>query len=184
MSTKTQLQVMGTILVLAIIGVVGAYYLRFGHCMNLGAATDPGDWGAFGDYIGGLLNPLISLFAFYWLGSSVRLQVQQIDDSAETMKQTALHQKKQAELELQSQELATINLELTAIQNEINYHQSFLVTWLEQSDPETAHTKTVITPGAHPMLLIDAIKAATAKIEGRRTLQHSLIEAAKAYRHR
>jgi hypothetical protein len=175
---------MGILLVLALIGAVSWYAWWFGHKLELEIATDPADWGSFGDYIGGLLNPLISLFAFYWLGSSVRLQIQQIEDSTETMKQTAGHQKTQAELALQSQELVTINLELTAVQNEIAYHQSLLVAWLEQSNIETAHEITVYTPDAHPMLLIDAIKVASAKIEGRRKLQNQLIEAAKAHRYR
>lgn len=175
---------MGAVLVLAVIAAVSGYALWFGHELDLKTATNPADWGAFGDYIGGLLNPLISLFAFYWLGSSVRLQIRQIDDSAETMRQTATQQKAQAELALKSQELASINLELTAVQNEIDYHQRLLVSWLEQSDIETAYQITVLTPNAHPMPLIDAIKLATAKIEGRRKRQHELIEAAKAYRYR
>ena len=60
-----------------------AYYLRFGESLNLPLTTDPTDWGSFGDYIGGILNPFIALFAFYWLTSSIRTQVKELTDSRE-----------------------------------------------------------------------------------------------------
>lgn len=185
MSTNRQLWIMGAALVIATAAAVGGYGWWFGHEHNLKTSDNPSDWGPFGDYLGGLLNPLISLFAFYWLGAGVRLQMRQIEDSTEIIQQTSMHQREQAGLALHSQELATINLELSALQSEIDYHQSLLLMWLEQSTPaDTAFTKMVLTPEGRQIALVEAIQSANAKIQGRKKHQRSLIEAAKSHRHR
>jgi hypothetical protein len=36
--------------------------------------TDPGAWGTFGDFVGGLLNPLVAFLALFWLTRSVQIQ--------------------------------------------------------------------------------------------------------------
>lgn len=63
-------------------------------------------WGTFGDFIGGILNPIFALFAFYWLTYSVRLQIKELRDtkkelekSADAQLETATHQKTIASLE-------------------------------------------------------------------------------------
>lgn len=37
-------------------------------------SSNNGDWGTFGDYIGGILNPIIAAFAFYLIAKSYELQ--------------------------------------------------------------------------------------------------------------
>lgn len=54
-------------------------------------------WGTFGDFIGGILNPIFALFAFYWLTSSVRLQVKELQETKNELKKTADAQAKSAE---------------------------------------------------------------------------------------
>lgn len=63
-------------------------------------------WGTFGDFIGGILNPIFALFAFYWLTYSVRLQIKELretraelEKSTIAQEETAKHQKSIAELE-------------------------------------------------------------------------------------
>lgn len=53
-------------------------------------------WGTFGDFIGGILNPIFALFAFYWLTSSVRLQVKELQETKKELKKTAKAQAKSA----------------------------------------------------------------------------------------
>lgn len=36
--------------------------------------TDPGAWGTFGDFVGGLLNPLVAFLALFWLTRSIQIQ--------------------------------------------------------------------------------------------------------------
>lgn len=63
-------------------------------------------WGTFGDFIGGILNPIFALFAFYWLTYSVRLQTQELKDTRKELQkaataqaETATHQERIANLE-------------------------------------------------------------------------------------
>ena len=66
-------------------------------------------WGTFGDFIGGILNPIFALFAFYWLTYSVRLQIKELKDTrielqkaANAQVETAKHQENIAKLEEQN----------------------------------------------------------------------------------
>jgi hypothetical protein len=54
-----------------ILGTFAAYLGYFALAINAPRSTDPASWGQFGDYIGGILNPVIALFAFYWLTQSI-----------------------------------------------------------------------------------------------------------------
>lgn len=76
-------------------------------------------WGTFGDFIGGILNPIFALFAFYWLTYSVRLQIKELKDTRAELKkaanaqvETAIHQENIAELEKQNVETQKNILEL------------------------------------------------------------------------
>jgi hypothetical protein len=60
-------------------------------------SEDSGSWGEFGDYVGGLLNPLVAYFAFYWLTRSVRLQKEELFETRVALQESSQSQKKQAE---------------------------------------------------------------------------------------
>lgn len=95
-----------------------AYYFRFGKILNLPLTTDPAGWGSFGDYIGGILNPFIALFAFYWLTSSIRTQVKELTDSREQFEN--ISNKQQEQIALQNFESLFFQL-LNTKQNEIEH---------------------------------------------------------------
>lgn len=54
--------------------VWGGYYLNFGINGSISKGTDV--WGQFGDYIGGVLNPILSFISIYLLINSLTLQRQ------------------------------------------------------------------------------------------------------------
>jgi uncharacterized membrane protein len=65
------------ILIFAVVlvsGILAAYVSSFGYKPSDNQAI----WGAFGDYFGGILNPLFALFAFIALLWSLHLQSQQL----------------------------------------------------------------------------------------------------------
>lgn len=45
---------------------------------------DVSDWGVFGDFIGGILNPLIAYLAFYWLTKSIVMQRSELEQARES----------------------------------------------------------------------------------------------------
>jgi len=76
--------------------IVGFYFFNFNsHILknegwwkvfqNLSA--DTGNWGTFGDYVGGILNPVIAAFAFYLIAKTYELQK---SESTKTIKIAAL----------------------------------------------------------------------------------------------
>lgn len=71
-----------TIVAVSAIGVVCVtYILTFGTTRS----TDPAIWGQFGDYVGGVLNPLFALAAFLSALWSIRLQQRESRAAAEQL---------------------------------------------------------------------------------------------------
>jgi hypothetical protein len=67
---------------LAIAALAGSYFVWFGLINQLNPSTkDPSAWAEFGDFIGGLANPLVGLFALYWLTESIKVQRQELADT-------------------------------------------------------------------------------------------------------
>lgn len=50
-------------------------------------STDKGDWGTFGDYLGGTLNPIFGFFGFLALLATLSLQRKQLDEQRQAIKQ-------------------------------------------------------------------------------------------------
>lgn len=65
--------------VLAAWTVYGLYIYNFGPGQWFRLSSTPGDWGVFGDYVGGLLNPFFSFLAFIGVILTVVLQARQLD---------------------------------------------------------------------------------------------------------
>ena len=61
------------------VGVQGMYFYKFGS-WPITLSHDPAVWGQYGDYIGGLLNPIFSSLAFSGLVVTIVLQARQIDE--------------------------------------------------------------------------------------------------------
>lgn len=53
-------------------------------------------WGAFGDFIGGILNPLVAFFALYWLTRSIKIQREELSATKAELAQAKLAQQDQA----------------------------------------------------------------------------------------
>ncbi|WP_290518028.1 hypothetical protein [Alcanivorax sp.] len=49
----------------------------------------PGDWGTFGDFLGGISNPLLGFLTIFLLVASLRLQAKELKESTNAVKQSA-----------------------------------------------------------------------------------------------
>ena len=74
-------------------------YLIFFYTKNIGSVPpkDPANLGPFGDYIGGLLNPVIAGLALFWLIYSVKIQNTELQKSSAALTETVNTAKKQNE---------------------------------------------------------------------------------------
>jgi len=82
--------------VLLVIGLVvlGLYLYKFRY----GLSNDNGDWGTFGDYVGGILNPVIAGFAFYLIAKTYELQKRELEATRKLLKESTDAQKNQIKL--------------------------------------------------------------------------------------
>ena len=75
----------------------GGYYLNFGLNGTLSQKTEV--WGQFGDYVGGVVNPILSFFTIYLLIQSLGLQKESNDNLINEIKrQERLEEYKKFEL--------------------------------------------------------------------------------------
>lgn len=72
--------------------VVCSYAINF-YAQNF--SKDSGDWGTFGDFVGGTLNPLLSFLALMILLRTFSMQKEELKDTKEILKTQSQTQIKQ-----------------------------------------------------------------------------------------
>ena len=80
---------------IVIIAIPSSYFIWFYISNDYQLALDSGVWGSFGDFFGGILNPLIALLAFYWLTQSVLIQKRELKDTKDALVDSSESQKQQ-----------------------------------------------------------------------------------------
>lgn len=76
--------------------LVGAYTYWFWFINGMALSTDSSLWGTFGDFVGGILNPIIAFLAFYWLTRSVIIQKTELAATQKVLAETEKATKEQA----------------------------------------------------------------------------------------
>lgn len=74
--------------------ILGFYFGNF----HGGLSLDNGVWGTFGDYVGGILNPLIAAFAFYLIAETYKLQKTELKATRELLEVSTDVQKNQIKI--------------------------------------------------------------------------------------
>jgi len=64
-------------LVTLILVVLGLYFGNF----HYGLSDKNDDWGTFGDYFGGILNPVLAAFVLYWIVETYKLQKTELQET-------------------------------------------------------------------------------------------------------
>lgn len=96
--------------------VVGTYLAAF---KSASISEHPEHWGQFGDYIGGILNPLVAFAALTLLAISVQLQRTELAATRNELSATAESQKKQVRL-------SALTAIMNALAEEANMHRTHL----------------------------------------------------------
>lgn len=102
----------GLICAAAIFAVAASYVYVFAFHFNLPISGDPSNWGALGDYLGGVLNPLLSFASILLIIRTIHLQREsndvvraELDSAKRESKLRALDGKLQLLIAAQSEEL-------------------------------------------------------------------------------
>lgn len=93
---RTSLNASVFVIAVVVIIVLGVYLFNF-FPQSGGVSKQVEDWGQFGDYIGGVLNPFMAFGAFYWLTRSVSIQRQELEATRDEMRESNKSQSKLAE---------------------------------------------------------------------------------------
>ncbi|MDD2660695.1 MAG: hypothetical protein PHY54_13630 [Methylococcales bacterium] len=89
-NTKQVIKVIGLI----VLGVIGFYIVNF----HDGLSEKNEVWGTFGDYFGGILNPVIAAFAFYLIAKTYELQKRELEATRSLLEVSTDAQKNQIKL--------------------------------------------------------------------------------------
>lgn len=85
MTSRTRLALLGSIAVLLLAIPIVSYVANFGTAWSPSREA----WGQFGDFFGGLLNPLFAMLAFFAVLYNVHLQAEQIAVAREEFHESA-----------------------------------------------------------------------------------------------
>jgi len=115
----------GVFLPAYIVGAVGlatvmTYISQFRQTLKFPLSDSPAVWGAFGDYIGGVLNPLCAYMAFIWLVRSYALQKVELAETRKTLQDAQRAQTEQARLALITAQTQSFSIRLTVLGSTLN----------------------------------------------------------------
>lgn len=98
----------------ALLAVAYIFYFR-----DLPPTNDPDKWGTFGDYFGGIMNPIVAFAAFYWLTQSVKLQKKELAETKAALVESAAAQNQLVENGRLAMRLSALTALVNATNDEI-----------------------------------------------------------------
>lgn len=108
---------------ISIIIVYGSYIYNF---YNQTISKNSGDWGTFGDFIGGTLNPTLAFLSLLAILQTIRIQSRELGNSTKALENSEKELAKSSKaLEEQSKSLKTQNFETTFF-NMISLHNEII----------------------------------------------------------
>lgn len=88
---------------------------------SIPASISSGDWGTLGDFIGGILNPIIAFSAFYWLTKSVRIQKEELVETRATLDDTLAAQSAQIKISAFTALISSATSEVDVLNTRLTY---------------------------------------------------------------
>ncbi|MFC3359026.1 hypothetical protein ACFSKY_13560 [Azotobacter chroococcum] len=138
-------------------------------------STDAGLWGTFGDFVGGLINPLIAYFAFYWLTQSVLIQKTELSETKDALIAAQLAQQEQASTALKAAALQSLSIRLNAINQEISFEQDILKFIISEAQ-RNGQQYTVMLPDGNQEKPLKAIPEIQNRLNELARKQNELIK--------
>jgi large-conductance mechanosensitive channel len=109
------------VICLIVLVVVGFYFVNFHYRLSEKNEV----WGTFGDYFGGILNPVIAAFAFYLIAKTYELQKRELEAARSLLKVSTDAQKKQIQLAALTALLNSYLMKIDMLNSEnINLHEN------------------------------------------------------------
>ncbi|TVL23713.1 hypothetical protein AYI92_07895 [Shewanella xiamenensis] len=150
------------------------YFLWFYLINSQSLSVDPSIWGAFGDYVGGILNPIVALFAFYWLTKSVLIQKEELHETRKALEESSASQKEQAESAKISSEIQTINIKLAMINTKLSAKYDYK-TSVMTNGMSGGHFNLVLTHEGHAANVREVLGTLNDEIRNLEAVQEKLL---------
>ncbi|HCM0840930.1 TPA: hypothetical protein N2779_004452 [Vibrio parahaemolyticus] len=126
---------------------VAVYIYWFWYVNGQGISTDSTVWGAFGDFVGGLLNPIIALSALYWLTVSVKVQKQELAEARESLIDTVRGQKQQTKLLMLSSQMNALSKEVDSLNVDLASEYAFRQHLIAQASTQKGNNTILAYDG-------------------------------------
>ncbi len=133
--------------------LVGAYLIYFGLILEQKPAADADKWGQFGDFVGGLLNPIVAFAAFFWLTESVKLQKQELADTRAELKAAAMAQQQQVENGRATIQIAALTALAQDARNEYDQARALVESISRNRPPESERVARMMFDEDHARTL-------------------------------
>ena len=117
----------------AMVAALATYLIWFWLLQSKSLSDQNDAWGQFGDFIGGVLNPLVAYSAFYWLTRSVRLQKEELLETRKALEDSSAAQIKQATYAQVSVRLSALTALINSIMVEVQTQRMQLQFIIDQS---------------------------------------------------
>jgi hypothetical protein len=123
-----------------------SYFLWFWIFQDQSFSQSSGDWGTFGDFVGGVLNPLIAFFAFYWLTQSIKLQRQELGETKDALIKSSEAQNMQVQNQVLANKLLLLDSKLRTCMSDIEFLYSEIQSLSGDTSAKVAFNGQVVSP--------------------------------------
>lgn len=169
-------------LILVAVALVAFYIMAFFSLKDFPNSLDAEKWGQFGDFLGGLMNPLVAFAAFFWLTQSVKLQKQELAETRAELRSAAEAQRDLVENGKISVRLAALTSLANAAHVEVTLAMSEVES-IERNRPSeeigTYFRKLYDSENAVPLAKANArIKEGNAELQKYRKMMADIFEIA------
>ncbi|ELP1876852.1 TPA: hypothetical protein ACMDQE_003473 [Vibrio cholerae] len=158
---------------------IGVYAVWFWIIKDQPLSADAAYWGTFGDFVGGILNPLIAFSAFYWLTISVLIQKTELEDTKKALVESSLSQQKQASISEIQQQISVYQSKLTATNIDLEAEYAYRNTIINKATGEvrgtSGHIIKVMTKDGNVVAPQEALSIVSVEIEKLLNKQRDLL---------
>jgi hypothetical protein len=116
--------------------LVAFYVIWFYGINDQSLSTNSNDWGVFGDFVGGILNPLVAFFAVCLLSISIVIQKEELSETTKALVESQQAQTKQAQLALVAAKIQSLNMRLSVISSEMSALMKHRNTIMSTNNPK------------------------------------------------
>jgi hypothetical protein len=129
---KLAVNILGIFVTVCFLGVLSGFYYWFNVYLDRGVSDDVSVWGTFGDFVGGTLNPLVSLFTLMIVCRAYLSQREELHDTKTALIESSQAQHEQVTLTKKQIEVGSLQGQIDILINKENYYRQKMIDSAER----------------------------------------------------